>query len=82
MSNERELEIFFSSPNRYEKLTIEVQLGRRRIAEVNQEKGVDQLELELDVGGQVEKVPLDAFLDALTRARQLLVEAATGEQTE
>ena len=78
MNNKPELELFFSSPRRYEKLTIEVQLDRRRIAEVNQEKGDSQLELELHVGGQTEKVSLDAFIDALIRARKLLSEAATG----
>ena len=82
MSNKSELELFFSSPNRYEKLTIEVQLDRQRIAEVNQDKGSDQLELELQGGGQVVKVPLDDFIDALVRARQLLLDRANPDESE
>lgn len=40
-----DLELFYSSPSQYEKVTIEIQLNRECIAEVNQETGIYHLEL-------------------------------------
>jgi hypothetical protein len=74
MSDEPQVELFLSSPNRYDKLTVEIQLERRRIAEVNQEKGIAALEVELFGNGTPAKLPLDTFIDALDRARRLLEE--------
>lgn len=55
----KKLELFFSSPINYEILTVEIQLDREKIAEINRDKGVDTLEVELS----------DPRLDFLPRCR-------------
>jgi hypothetical protein len=72
----KRLELFFSSPMDYEQLTVEVQLDRERIAEINQEKGLENLEVEL-FGSDAAldfsaKLPLDDFLAVLGEAREML----------
>ncbi|MDC9591391.1 hypothetical protein PSI23_19405 [Xenorhabdus sp. XENO-10] len=75
---ESKLELFFSSPAEYENLTLEVQLGWEKIAEINQDKGVDKLEIELfgsDVAhGFIAKMPLDDFISILIEAREALTQ--------
>lgn len=72
----KRLELFFSSPTDYEHLTIEVQLDRQRIAEINQEKGLENLEVELfgtDTAHNFSaKLALDDFLATLVEAREML----------
>ena len=73
---QKKLELFFSSPIEYEELTLEVQLDRERIIEINQEKGVDHLEIELfgtdKSHGFVAKMPLDDLINILVEARETL----------
>lgn len=72
----KKLEIFFSSPNEYEQLTLEVQLDRELIIEINQDKGVNQLEAELfgtdQDHGFIAKMPLDDLIAILIEARETL----------
>ncbi len=72
----KHLELFFSSPLDHEHLTVEIQLDRERIAEVNREKGMEHLEVELfgrEIDhGFIAKLPLDDFLKALLEARIML----------
>ncbi|MBK5073786.1 hypothetical protein I2492_13430 [Budviciaceae bacterium CWB-B4] len=70
------LELYFSSPAEYENLTLEVQLDWEKVAEINQDKGIDNLEIELfgsDVAHSfVAKMPLDDFISILIEARETL----------
>ncbi|HGB0711007.1 TPA: hypothetical protein ACIT4J_004416 [Salmonella enterica subsp. enterica serovar Typhimurium] len=72
----KKLELFFSSPMEYEKLTLEVQLDRERIIEINQENGIEHLEAELfgtdESYGFVAKIPLDDLINILIEARETL----------
>lgn len=75
--NEKEqLRIIFSSPMEYENLTLEVQLGWQRIAEINQDKGTENLEVELfgsDLSNNfIAKMPLDDLISILVKARDTL----------
>lgn len=74
--NKKKLELFFSSPVEYEKLTLEIQLDRERIVEINQERGPESLEVELFGSdkkyGFVAKMPLDDFINILIEARDTL----------
>ncbi len=59
----------------YENLTLEVQLNWERVAEINQDKGVDNLEIELfgsDLSGFTAKMPLDDLISILIEARDTL----------
>ena len=73
---EKNLELFFSSPMEYENLTLEVQLGWQRIAEINQDKGTENLEVELfgsDSSNKfIAKMPLDDLISILVEARDTL----------
>lgn len=77
---ERKLELFFSSPMEYEELTLEVQLDRERIIEINQDNGLDHLEVELfgtdQAHGFIAKMPLDDLIDILIEARNTLVSSS------
>lgn len=72
----KKLEIFFSSPTEYEELTLEIQLDRERIAEVNQESGPENLEIELFGSdkkyGFVAKMPLEDLINILIEVRDTL----------
>ena len=72
----RKLELFFSSPAAYEYLTIEIQLDRERVAEINRERGLEDLEIELFGSepnlGFLAKMPLDDFINKLIEARELI----------
>lgn len=74
--DEKKLELFYSSPAEYEKLTLEVQYGWERIAEINQEKGINNLEVELFGSSHqhnfVAKIPLDDLIAILIEAREAL----------
>lgn len=73
---QKKLELFFSSPMEYEELTLEVQLDRERVIEINQDKGTDYLEAELfgtdKVHGFIAKMPLDDLINILIEARETL----------
>ena len=73
---DKKLELFFSSPAEYESLTLEVQLGWEKIAEINQEKGIENLEVELfgsdKTSGFEAKMPLDDLVEILIEARNSL----------
>ncbi|UBX49356.1 hypothetical protein LDO51_00570 [Providencia alcalifaciens] len=73
---EKNLELFFSSSMEYGNLTLEVQLGWQRIAEINQDKGTENLEVELfcsDLPNNfIAKMPLDDLISILVEARDTL----------
>lgn len=73
---QKKLELFFSSPMEYEELTIEVQLDRERIIEINQDNGLEHLEAELfgtdEAHGFIAKMPLDDLINILIEARDTL----------
>lgn len=73
---QKKLELFFSSPMEYEELTLEVQLDRERVIEMNQEQGVDNLEVELfgtdKEHGFIAKMPLDDLINILIEAKKTL----------
>ena len=72
----KKLELFFSSPLEYEKLTLEIQLDREKIIEINQDKGINELEVELfgtdQAHGFIAKMPLDDLIAVLVEARETL----------
>ncbi|EPL9571480.1 hypothetical protein MMK73_003586 [Providencia rettgeri] len=73
---DNKLELFFSSPMEYESLTLEVQLNWDKVVEINQDKGVDNLEAELfgsDLSRNfIAKMPLDDLIAILIEARDTL----------
>lgn len=73
---QKNLELFFSIPIGYEELTLEVQLDRERVIEINQDKGIDHLEVELfgtdKEHGFIAKMPLDDLINILIEARETL----------
>lgn len=70
------IQFFYSSPVQYEKTTVEIQIGMERIAELNREQGLDQIEVELfgtdAARGFIAKLPLEQLIDALLHAKELL----------
>ncbi len=68
-------EILRSSDVRYEHLTTEVQYKGEPVAQINQDKGKENLELEIfaDLKDAVLRVPLDDFLESLRLARNSLL---------
>ncbi|MFK3774465.1 hypothetical protein [Pseudomonas sp. NPDC089406] len=69
-------EVLHYSDSRYEKLTAEVQYKGQPIAQINQDRGVGNLELEIfaDVEDAVLKVPLSGFLQAIILAKEFIAE--------
>ncbi|BBR55309.1 MULTISPECIES: hypothetical protein [Pseudomonas] len=67
-----DFEIFGFSDSRYEKLTIEIQYKGESVAQINQDQGVDKLELEVfaDLKGSVLKIPLAGFLESIILAKR------------
>ncbi len=70
-----DFEILRSSDVRYEHLTTEVQYKGEPVAQINQDKGKENLELEIfaDFKDAVLRVPLDDFLESLRLARNSLL---------
>lgn len=71
-----DFEILGFSDSRYEKLTIEIQYKGEPIAQINQDQGVDCLEVEIfaDLNSAILKVPLSGFLEAMTLAKSLIAQ--------
>jgi|TARA_R100000935_G_C2757612_1_gene132286 hypothetical protein len=67
-----DFEIFGFSDSRYEKLTIEIQYKGESVAQINQDQGVDKLELEVfaDLNSSVLKIPLAGFLESIILAKR------------
>ncbi|HET6893717.1 MAG TPA: hypothetical protein VFH31_21650 [Pyrinomonadaceae bacterium] len=74
-SNEN-FEMLRFSDNRFEKITIEIQYKGEPVAQINQDKGKGNLEVEImsDVNGLNQSLPLSAFIDSLIFARSLLID--------
>ncbi|HDQ4523298.1 TPA: hypothetical protein P9F40_005668 [Pseudomonas aeruginosa] len=70
-----DFEILRSSDVRYEHLTTEVRYKGEPVAQINQDKGKENLELEIfaDLKDAVLRVPLDDFLESLRLARNSLL---------
>ncbi|GID08551.1 MULTISPECIES: hypothetical protein [Pseudomonas] len=67
-----DFEILGFSDSRYEKLTIEIQYKGESVAQINQDQGVDKLELEVfaDLNNSVLKIPLAGFLESMILAKR------------
>ncbi|ATE77187.1 MULTISPECIES: hypothetical protein [Pseudomonas] len=67
-----DFEILGFSDSRYEKLTIEIQYKGESVAQINQDQGVDRLELEVfaDLNSSVLKIPLAGFLESMILAKR------------
>lgn len=76
LPNNEKFEVVRFSDSAYEQLTVEIRYLGEPIAQVNQDKGKDALELELftDFGDQdfILKFPLKDFLMALNLAKESL----------
>ncbi|MBG4273096.1 hypothetical protein [Pseudomonas aeruginosa] len=70
-----DFEVVGFSDKRYEKLTIEIQYKGEPVAQINQDKGVDNLELEIfaDLNSTILKVPFIGFLEALNLAKDSML---------
>ena len=73
-----EFEIIGFSDSAYEKITVEIQYQGEQIAQINQELGIDQLEIEILTeyvkSDFSPKFMLSDFLVALNEAQKLLKE--------
>ncbi|MCL6693095.1 hypothetical protein M8R19_30910 [Pseudomonas sp. R3.Fl] len=71
-----DFEVVRYSDSRYENLTAEIRYKGEPVAQVNQDMGVDSLELEVfaDLKDSILRVPLDGFLESLKLAKELLVQ--------
>ncbi|GFM84109.1 hypothetical protein PSCICN_48010 [Pseudomonas cichorii] len=71
-----DFEILGFSDSRYEKLTIEIQYKGEPIAQINQDQGMDRLEVEIFAGlnSAILKVPFSGLLEAMALAESLIVE--------
>ncbi|CAN7717850.1 hypothetical protein LJR232_005898 [Aquipseudomonas alcaligenes] len=70
-----DFEIVRFSNSRYEKLTAEIRYKGEPIVQINQDKGVDDLELEIfaDLKTAILTVPLAEFLESLKLAKNSLL---------
>lgn len=68
-----DFEIVRFSDSRYEKLTAEVRYKGEPIAQINQDKGIDELEIFADLKTAILIVPLDEFLESLELAKNALL---------
>ena len=75
LERNQDFEILRSSDVRYEYLTAEVQYKGEPIAQINQDKGKENLELEIfaDLKDAILRVPLYDFLESLKLAKASLV---------
>lgn len=71
-----DFEILGFSDSRYENLTVEIQYKGEPIAQINQDKGVDRLEVEIfaDLNGAILKVPFSGLLEVMILAKSFIVE--------
>jgi hypothetical protein len=75
LERNRDFEILRSSDVRYEHLTTEIKYKGEPIAQINQDKGKEDLELEIfaDMKDATLRVPLDDFVESLRLARGSLL---------
>ncbi|MFJ3049051.1 hypothetical protein [Pseudomonas nitroreducens] len=66
-----DFEVVGFSDKRYEKLTVEIQYKGEPVAQINQDKGKNNLELEVfaDLNDAILKIPFLGFLEALNLAK-------------
>lgn len=71
-------EILYFSDLSYESMTVEIQYKGQQVAQINKDKGVEQMEIEIysqyvnsDYFSEL-KFPLDDFLAAVDKAREAL----------
>ncbi|GLZ86020.1 hypothetical protein Pres01_20710 [Metapseudomonas resinovorans] len=72
LDSNSDFEVLEFSDSRYEKLTVEIQYKGESAAQINQDQGMDRLELEVfaDLDSSVLKVPLAGFLESLVLAKR------------
>ena len=74
MNNEFTIEV--CSDLDFEEMVTDVSYGGGRIAMVTQEKGINNMEIEFFIPSSqavINKFPLDAFMDAIASAKNILV---------
>lgn len=71
-------EILYFSDLSYEGMTVEIQYKGQQVAQINKDKGVEQIEIDIysqyvhtDFFSEL-KFPLDDFLEAVDKAREAL----------
>ncbi|CAI1015059.1 Uncharacterised protein [Serratia quinivorans] len=75
-----DFEIVFFSDSHYEELTAEITYKGQILCQLNQDKGIDNIEVEFFSDSRVlaeevaMKLPLDEFLSVLTEAKKALVD--------
>ena len=71
-----DFEILGFSDSRYECLTVEIQYKGEPIAQINQDQGVDRLEIEVfaDLNSAILKVPFSGFLEVMILVKSFIVE--------
>lgn len=74
LESDNDFEVLDYSDSRYENLTVEIQYRGEPIAQINKEKGLQNLELEIfaNPSDSILKVPLSGFLGALILAKGLI----------
>ena len=77
LESDLDFEVLGFSDSRYNKLTAEIQYKGEPIAQINQDKGVDCLEVEVfaDLNSAILKVPFSGFLEAMILAKVFIVES-------
>lgn len=74
-------EIIYCSNVNYEKMTVEILYKRQQVLQINKDKGDDLLEVEIFSQYVVKEMLIDLrfsledFLYAITRAKEMLIEA-------
>ncbi|CAI1694084.1 Uncharacterised protein [Serratia quinivorans] len=75
-----DFEIVFFSDSHYEELTAEITYKGQILCQLNQDKGIDNIEVEFFSDSRLlaeevaMKLPLDEFLSVLTEAKKALVD--------
>ncbi|ATN10976.1 hypothetical protein CRN80_15550 [Pseudomonas sp. FDAARGOS_380] len=77
LESNSDFEVLGFSDSRYKRLTAEIQYKGEPIAQVNQDKGVDALEVEIfaDLSSATLRVPFSGFFEAMILAKNFIVES-------
>jgi hypothetical protein len=77
----KDFDYLIASDNEHEEVFIEIYYNKKHIASINQEHGIDNLEIEFPGTGLVEslierKAPLIDFMDLVNQAAKILTDKA------
>lgn len=72
LEHDKYFEILRFSDSRYEKITLEIQYKGEPVAQINQDKGLDNLEIEIFANPEdsILRVPLAGFLESIDLAKK------------